>query len=334
MDDSQALSKLVGNSACFREVLNDLPAIARSNATTLVLGETGTGKELVARALHYLSDNYSFPFVAVNCGSLPESLLEDELFGHERGSYTDAHSRRQGLVAQADRGTLFLDEIDTLSLKAQVDLLRVLQDSTYRPIGSTSELRANLRVVAASNASLEHLVKEGTFRKDLYYRLCIFTIHLPPLRERKEDILPLALHFLGKHTPPARAPLVLSDAVQEHLHSYDWPGNVRELESAILRGINFAAYSRIEIEHLRIKSDGGQHTQPVLVGPGKLGPFRKMKQALVERFERDYLIRLMKEHRGNITQAALSSGKERRDLGRLLKRHQLNPKQFLGEAAA
>jgi DNA-binding NtrC family response regulator len=160
-DDSQALNKLIGTSACFRDVIRDLPAIARSGATVLILGETGTGKELVARALHYLSQNHSYPFVAVNCGSLSETLLEDELFGHERGSYTDAHSRRTGLVAQADKGTLFLDEIDSLPAKAQVDLLRVLQDCTYRPLGSITELRANLRVVAASNASLEHLVPTG-----------------------------------------------------------------------------------------------------------------------------------------------------------------------------
>ena len=336
LDDSQALNKLVGNSLRFRKLIDDLPAVARSGAPVLITGETGTGKELAARALHYLSSNSPFPFVAINCGSLPESLLEDELFGHERGSYTDAHMRRRGLFSQAEKGTLFLDEVDALPPKAQVDLLRVLQDKTYRPIGGSVELVANVSVVAASNASIDRLIKDGGFRCDLYYRLCVFSLHLPPLRERPEDVLPLALHFLAKHRPPDRPQMELSLDAQGLLCSYDWPGNVRELESAIVRGINFAPGVCIDVEHLRMANIAIIEPKAPLLGPGKLDSFRKMKQALVDRFERDYLIRLMEEHRGNITHAALSAGKERRDLGKLLKRHQLNPKQFqtLSESAA
>jgi transcriptional regulator with PAS, ATPase and Fis domain len=167
----------------------------------IVVGETGTGKELVARAIHYLSANAEFPFVAINCGSLPDSLIEDELFGHERGSFTDARLKRQGLIAQAEKGTLFLDEVDTLAPKAQVDLLRVLQDKTFRPIGSSTEHRANVRMLAASNTRLDEVVRTAGFRADLYYRLCVFSIHLPRLRDRKEDVILLAQHFLQKHVP-------------------------------------------------------------------------------------------------------------------------------------
>src|SRR5262249_45943899 len=153
-----------------------------SDATVLVLGETGTGKELVARAIHYLSSRAAFPFIPVNCGALPDTLLEDELFGHERGSFTDAYAKRQGLLVQAEKGTLFLDEIDTLSAKAQIVLLRVVQEKRFRPLGSGLEYRADIRVVAASNSQLDLLVRNGSFRADLYYRLCVFSVHLPPLR--------------------------------------------------------------------------------------------------------------------------------------------------------
>src|SRR5262249_32899789 len=175
----QAFAKLIGNSPCFQQAIAALPAMASSDATVIISGETGTGKELVARAIHYLSERAAFPFVPLNCGSLSDTLIEVELFGHERGAFTDAHVRRQGLIAQAERGTLFLDEIDTLPNKAQVDLLRVLQDKRYRPVGSPHELQANVRVLAASNAELPQLVRSGSFRADLYYRLCVFSIHLP-----------------------------------------------------------------------------------------------------------------------------------------------------------
>src|SRR5215472_4396066 len=194
--DSQALAKLVGEAPAFAKAIKQLPAVAKSGATALITGETGTGKELVARAIHYLSARTSQPFVAVNCGSLPDTLLEDELFGHERGAFTGAHVRRDGLIAQAEKGTLFLDEVDTLPAKAQIDLLRVLQDKRFRTIGSSVEHKADVRIVAATNAPLELLVQSGGFRADLYYRLSVFPIFLPVLRDRREDIPALAAHFL------------------------------------------------------------------------------------------------------------------------------------------
>ena len=183
LNDSLVLAKLIGRSPSFVKVIQALPTIARSQATALLHGETGTGKELIARAIHYLSPRAGFPFVAVNCGALPDTLLEDALFGHERAP-SPTRSPRQGVIAQAERGTLFLDEIDSLSRKAQVALLRVLQERCYRPVGSSVEQCADVRIVTACNAPLDQLVRGDHFRTDLYYRLAVFTVQLPPLRER------------------------------------------------------------------------------------------------------------------------------------------------------
>lgn len=188
-----AAAKFVGRSPLFLQATARLPRMAAADAPVLIEGETGTGKELVARALHYLGPRAGFPFVAVNCGALPDTLLEDELFGHERGAFTDAHQRRPGLISQAEGGTLFLDEIDSLARKAQISLLRVLQEGRYRPVGSSTEQRADVRLLAASNTLLEPLVRAGSFRDDLFYRLSVFRVQLPPLAATS-----------GRHSPPGR----------------------------------------------------------------------------------------------------------------------------------
>ncbi|HSZ60736.1 MAG TPA: sigma-54 dependent transcriptional regulator [Terriglobales bacterium] len=324
----QALSKLVGRAPALLRMIEELPAVAASGAPVLVIGETGTGKELVARALHYLSPRAASPFVAVNCGALPEALIEDELFGHERGAFTSAETRRVGLIQQADDGTLFLDEVGTLAAKAQVDLLRVLQDKKYRAVGRSSESRTNARIIAATNVPLEQLIRCGSFRADLYYRLSVFMVNLPPLRSRKEDIPALAEHFLQKHAVEGKAHLTLSPRATTALMAWDWPGNVRELENAIIRGIHLSHGDCIEERELRLLSSTltPSVAEPASAG-GKLS-FRAMKQATIEIFERNYLSGLMSEHHGNISQAARASGKERRDLGKLLKKYQLDPKSF------
>jgi len=323
------MAKLVGEAPSFVNAIKQIPQISRSEAAVLVSGETGTGKELVARAIHYTSDRAPFPFIPVNCGSLPDTLLEDELFGHERGAFTDARARRPGLIEQASQGTLFLDEVDSLSLKAQVALLRVLQDKKYRAIGSSSERLADVRIVSATNAKLEGLVEAGGFRADLYYRLCVFTINLPPLRTRKEDIITLASHFLGKHTPADQPPLSLSPAACAALISYDWPGNVRELENAIIRGIHLCQPNPtglITREDLGLRPSGA----PVADEPLAClrASFKERKQALIAAFEQDYLAQLMREHQGNVSRAARSAGKERREFGKLLKKYGLDPAHF------
>ena len=323
------MAKLVGEAPSFVNAIKQIPQISRSDAAVLISGETGTGKELVARAIHYTSARAPFPFIPVNCGSLPDTLLEDELFGHERGAFTDARARRPGLIEQASQGTLFLDEVDSLSLKAQVALLRVLQDKKYRAIGSSGERLADVRIVSATNAKLEELVEAGGFRADLFYRLCVFTINLPPLRARKEDIIQLASHFLGKHTPAGQAPMSLSPAACAALIGYNWPGNVRELENAIIRGIHLCQPNptgSITREDLGLRPSGA----PVADEPATCAraSFKELKQALIAAFEQDYLAQLMREYQGNVSRAARSAGKERREFGKLLKKYGLDPAHF------
>jgi transcriptional regulator with PAS, ATPase and Fis domain len=323
---NQALAKLVGQAATFKKAIEELPAIAKSDAPALITGETGTGKELVARAIHYLSGRSAFPFIPINCGALSESLLEDELFGHEKGSFTDAHSHRRGVFGQAEKGTLFLDEVDKLSVKGQVDLLRVLQEKRYRTIGSALEQQADVRIISATNANLEELVKRATFRSDLYYRISIFPIQLPPLRDRKEDVMSLTNYFINKHAPPKSQAYELTPTARQALYEYDWPGNVRELENSILRGIYLTKCNKIDVEHLRLAT-----SQKVNNG---LQPLQVMKRSVIKDFERNYLLRLMVAHEGNVTHAAITAGKERRDLGRLLKKHAIDPKLFHSKIVA
>jgi DNA-binding NtrC family response regulator len=326
--DAQVLAKLVGQAPAFIEAIRWLPAIAKDEAAVLIEGETGTGKELIARALHYLSERAPFPFVPVNCGALPDTLLEDELFGHERGAFTDAHMRRPGLITQAEKGTLFLDEVDTLTLKAQVALLRVLQDKKFRILGSRGEHEANVRVVAATNAPLDQLVQNGGFRADLYYRLRVFSINLPPLRDRKEDLISLASHFLNKYGPVDGPPPQLSPSARVALISYNWPGNVRELESAIVRAIRLHQADSIEAQDLGLPPAVTPSAAAALGSAPGLETFKTMKQQAIEAFERDYLVRLMCQYQGNVSHAALAAAKERRELGKLLKKHRIDPKLF------
>jgi two-component system response regulator GlrR len=318
----QVISKLVGRAPSLLRMIEQIPAVAASDAPVLIAGETGTGKELVARAIHYLSPRAESPFVAVNCGALPDTLLEDELFGHERGAFTSADSRRAGLIEQAERGTLFLDEVDTLAAKAQVDLLRVLQEKKYRAIGSSREREACVRIVAATNVPVGQLLQTGGFRPDLYYRLCVFLFDIPPLRARKDDIPALAGHFLRKHTPAGKPCMQLSSHATTALLAWAWPGNVRELENAIIRGIHLGRDGVIEAADLGLAAVAPEKTSSCG------SSFCAMKRAAIEIFERSYLSNLMSEHRGNVSNAARASGKERRDLGRLLQKYQLDPKSF------
>ncbi|MCI0591578.1 MAG: sigma-54 dependent transcriptional regulator [Gammaproteobacteria bacterium] len=326
---SRSLAKLIGKAPIFVKAIESLPAIAKSDAPVLISGETGTGKEMAARAIHYLSSRASQPFVPVNCGSLPDTLLEAELFGHERGAFTDARSRRLGLFAQAEGGTLFLDEVDTLSLRAQITLLRVLQDKRYRAVGSSSELTANVRVLAATNSDLSNLMNDGKFRTDLYHRLCLFSISLPPLRERKDDILSLAAHFLKKHQLQDKPELQLTQEASATLLAYHWPGNVRELENAMIRGIHLSNDEFILPEHLVIPIlIKPILTVPLQVTESTLPPMQIRKKEVISAFELQYLTELMRQHHGNISQAARTACKDRRELGKMLKKHKLSPDLF------
>jgi DNA-binding NtrC family response regulator len=326
--NAQALGKLVGRSAAFLSAIEPVPAVAKSDATVLITGETGTGKELVAHAIHYLSARAGHPFSPVNCGSLSDTLLEDELFGHEAGAFTDARSRRQGLLSETDKGTLFLDEVDSLTLRGQVAFLRLLEDRTFRALGSSRQQRSDVRFLAACNTPLEQLVRNGAFRSDLYYRLSVVTIRLPPLRERRDDIPLLADRFLEKHTPPGETVPRLAPDALEALMTLDWAGNVRELESIIVRGILLGDRKTIRLRDLSLPV-APERAVPAAVDATTDGSYQSLKRRAIAEFEQQYLTRLMRQCSGNVSQAARASGKERRELGRLLKKHQLDRAAFL-----
>ncbi len=229
---------MVGSSAKFEELVDIIERVKNNRATILIRGESGTGKELVARAIHYKGSFAQNPFIAVNCGAIPENLLESELFGSTKGAYTGASETREGYFQAANGGTIFLDEIGTASLAVQVSLLRVLQEKEVRKIGARNSEKIQVRVIAATNDDLREMVEKGTFREDLYYRLNVVDILTPPLRERKEDILPLAKTFLDKYQREyGKSNLKLSEKAIEILNRYNWPGNIRELENVIQRAI-------------------------------------------------------------------------------------------------
>ena len=319
---ANALSKLIGVADNFVKIVETIPRIAQCDAPVLIMGETGTGKELVARAIHYLSPRAGQPVICVNCASLPDLLIEDMLFGHEPGAFTDARTSRRGFFAEAMGGTLFLDEVETLSARAQAALLRVLQDGTYYPLGSARQQRTDARIVGATNAPLEPMVRSGAFRSDLYHRLRVLCVELPPLRERRADVPLLAAHFLRQHAPDGAAPLELDESAQRALDAYAWPGNVRELENAILRAV---------VTHRAPSLSAGDLGIPL----GEAAPegaeptmYRALKREAIATFERSYLTDLIARHGGNVTHAARSAGKDRRELGKLLKKYGLNPRGF------
>lgn len=326
-----ARAQLIGTAPAFLEAIAPIERLAESDATVLVTGETGTGKELVARALHYLGPRRAGPFVPVNCGALPDTLLESELFGHERGAFTDAQLRKSGLVAEAQHGTLFLDEVEALTDRGQVALLRVLQDKSFRLVGSNREHRTDVRFIAATNVHLDALVHAGRFRPDLYYRVCVLTIVLPRLRDRPDDILMLAEHFLDRHRSPTQFPaLKLTAEARGALIAYDWPGNVRELENAIIRGIHMSTGPDISAKELGVPSAPPGTAEPASEHAVR---FAALKREMISAFERGYLTRLLAEHDGNVTHAARIAGQDRRALGKLLKKHRIDPTAYRVPAA-
>lgn len=312
---------IIGKSPSFVSAMTLIERFAPSEMPVLVQGETGTGKEMAARALHYSSPRRSMPFVPINCGALPDSLVENELFGHQKGAYTDAKAARRGLIALAEHGTLFLDEVDTLTAKGQVLLLRFLQDRSYRPIGSDRLCTADVRIVAASNADLEELCQQGRFRLDLYYRLKVLHVLLPPLRDRLQDIPALAQHFLQACSASMARPLKpLSAQVMQWLAEHHWPGNVRELESVIYR-----AYLLSDGPAIELNSIPEAIAAPGFHDGGQIGTdFSEAKAKVIARFEIAYLAEVMRRADGNVTVAAKIAGTERRYLGKLLKKHQMS----------
>lgn len=335
MDNSAELN-LVGKSPEFLEVLELTKRFSECDATVLIQGETGTGKELIARAVHYLSPRRNFPFIPVNCGALPDSLVESELFGHARGAFTDARDARRGLVAEAQGGTLFLDEIEVLTPKAQAALLRFLQDLEYRPVGGAVVRDANVRVVAASNANLEELTRENRFRKDLLFRLNVLTVDLPPLRERGHDVVLLAEMFLRRFSRQYghRPPKALHPDAAARLLAHDWPGNVRELENLVLREFLMTDGPMVDLHCLAPPPMPQKEASVVASSRMTESRFREAKASAIARFERAYIVELLSRTRGNISLAARISGKERSRLGKLVKKYGIERMSFAGHVEA
>lgn len=310
---------LLGESPCFIEEIRKLPSIARCDVTVMIWGKTGTGKELIARAVHYLSPRFDRPFVPIDCSAIPPELAESELFGHERGAFTGAVTKTPGLVSAADQGTLFLDEVDGLGLSVQAKLLRFLQQMEYRPLGSNKIKRADVRVIAATNGDLQQRVRCGEFREDLYYRLNVVQIQLPALWQRREDVVLLARHFLAKYSArfkrPARA--FSRDALQRLL-MHHWPGNIRELENVVASAVVLCDGPLIRAADLIFPA---RESQPTV-------SFREAKARNINEFERDYIVRLLYACGGNISEAARAAGKNRRAFWELVRKHEINVEEF------
>jgi len=312
---------LVGRNPAMLEIYKIIARVSDSPAAVLITGESGTGKELVARAIHQHGPRHGAPFIAVNCGALTETLLESELFGHVRGSFTGAIANKRGIFEQAGEGTVFLDEVSEMSAGLQVKLLRVLQEREVVPVGGDAPIKVRARVIAASNADLEKLCAAGTFRQDLLYRLNVINIHLPPLRERRDDIPLLAAHMLRKHTPEGRTPPLMDESALRCLVSYSWPGNVRELENVIERAVTLNHAGRITTEDLPAKVRGD--------GSGETGKFTPATDDLAELFtdlptieelERRYLIHVLEATGDNRKRAAEVLGINRKTLYRMAAR--------------
>lgn len=314
---------IVGQSAAYRTLLARLRRFASCSLPVLLEGETGTGKELAAREIHYAGARSGKPFIPVNCGALPDTLIENELFGHVRGAFTDAKSEQPGLVDHAQGGTLFLDEVDALSPKAQVTLLRFLEEKEYRPVGGRIARAADVRVVAASNASLDQLAGEGCFRRDLFYRLNVLYLRLPPLRDRDVDIPLLAQHFLDVAAQQLGAePKRWTDAALRALCGYAWPGNVRELENIALRAYVGSEGTEVGMAQLAAADPAFPEAAPERAGEiDRDDSFRASRNRAIQSFERLFLTELLRNAGGNVSAAARIADIERRQLGKLLKKH-------------
>lgn len=315
--------ELIGESATFREATRLLCRLASCDVTVLLRGETGTGKELAARAIHYLGARRDEPFIPVNCGAIPDLLVESELFGHMRGAFTDARDTQLGLVAQADSGTLFLDEVDALSLKAQIALLRFLQDGSFRPLGACTFKHSHARIIAATNADLEDLVQRGAFRSDLFFRLAIVPVHMPPLRERCGDVRILAESILKRLADQhGGGPRRIDAESLRRLEGHAWRGNVRELANVIQRGFLLAGDDCVRIGPDALTGgDDPAGGDDAAQAPVMATSFQLARAQALDEFERRFVCRALTESAGNVSLAARRSGKERRSFGRLLKKH-------------
>ncbi len=317
LEERYNFANIVARSEKMKRVLEMVTQIARTESTVYIHGESGTGKELIAKAIHLASERKDRPFVAINCAALPETLLESELFGHERGAFTGAVRSTKGLFTQAHGGSLFLDEIGDMPLSIQAKLLRALQERQFYPIGSEKPVEVDVRVIVATQKDLESHVKQGLFREDLFYRIHVIPIKLPPLRERKEDIPPLVEHFLNRFGQQMKKEVKgLTPQAMQRLMLYEWPGNVRELENTV--------------EYAVVMTQQNMITEELILQPKGIAseePLRPLKEAR-DAYEKGYLVHLLEICSGNVSKAAKLAGKYRADFYDLLKKHNLKSEDF------
>ena len=326
---------IVGDHPAVRKVIQLIQQVAGTKATVLITGESGTGKELVARAIHYESDRSSRPFVVINCAAIPGNLLESELFGHEKGAFTGAVKAKRGRLELADRGTLFLDEIGEMPRELQVKILRVLEEQKFQRVGGIQDVEVDNRIIAATNRDLKQAVEAGAFRDDLYYRLNVVTIPIPPLRERKEDIPLLVEHFLAKHREAFKKKVGgVSESALQRLMNYSWPGNVRELENALVRALVLCHSDCLEIEDLPEELSGEEKGQGAKAPVDKEELKRVKKEAqqkIKEEIEKNFILEALRHGEGNILRSAVKVGMDRRQFQNLIKKYGITKKDFLNE---
>jgi DNA-binding NtrC family response regulator len=337
VDGAFARFNLLGESAAFAEVVRITCRVAPLDATVLIRGETGTGKELIGRAIHYLSPRRDGPFMPLNCGAIPDALVETELFGHARGAFTDAKEARQGVIAQARGGTLFLDELETLTPRGQIALLRFLQEQEYRPVGGVLVRDANVRVVGSTNADLADLAARGQYRQDLLFRLDVLSIEIPPLRARGDDALVLARAFVRRLSDQYRRPAkpLHAEAIA-YLKRHSWPGNVRELENVVLRSFLLEDGPELRFAALPASPPGPTCAAPRTGDRGlplTEANFREAKARAIADFERAYVAELLARASGNIALAARIAGKERSRLGKLIRKYGFSGAAFRSAVA-
>ena len=322
---------LIGNSQAMQRVQGQIEQVAKTTATILITGESGTGKELVARAIHFHSLRKDKVFTPLDCSTIPESLIESELFGHLRGSFTGAMKDKKGLVEETRHGTLFLDEIGDLSPAMQVKLLRLLQEGEYKVIGENRIRKVDIRFIAATHQNLPEKIRKGEFREDLFYRLNVINIQLPPLRERKDDIALLAHHFLQKYsTLNGKSFQGFAAEAMEHLMRQEWPGNVRELENVMERGVILAAGNTLRTADLAVSGQLSlAPSAPEMAAQDFYSmPFKEAKDRLIEKFHAEYIAKALGRHDGNVSQAAKESGLKRQYLHRLMRDVHVDAKTF------
>ena len=319
-NDTDSRYRIIGNSVPMKALRQQLALMAGTDGRVLVFGESGTGKELVANAIHQMSPRTSEPFVEVNCAAIPEELIESEMFGHSKGSFTSAHQDKIGKFQKADGGTLFLDEVGDMSLRTQAKVLRALEEQRFEPVGAAASVQVDVRVVAATNKNLDEEIQRGNFREDLFYRLNVIPFFVPPLRERREDIPLLAEHFLREFTTAyGRKPKELTAEAYRLLSEYHWPGNVRELKNLIERIVILNPQVRVDARHIPLNALRRQSDRPV----DRFGSLQEVREAA----EREYILKKLEETNGNVTRTAELLGLERSNLYRKMKTLGIGPKE-------